>query len=325
MRIFITGASGFVGGAIAKQLAVNHEVFAMARSEKSAKKITQLSATPIRCSLNHVTKENLKKCELIIHAAAYVEAWGTRKQYWDINVEGTKQLIEIAKKAAVKKFIHISSEATLFYGQSMDNIDETYPYPKNTPYLYSETKAEAERIVIRANKTDGFETIVIRPRMIWGPGDQTILPELIKLINKGSFMWINKGKAKTSIVHIYNLVYAIKLAIEKGKGGEIYFITDDEIVTFKSFLTKLLATQGIVPPNKSIAGKISSLLALILEKIWRIFHLKGEPPITRFAADIMTVNCTINIAKAKRELNYKPIISIEKGMQELEKMYKISP
>ena len=295
MKIFITGASGFVGGAIAKALVKNHEVFAMARSEKSATKIIDLGVTPVLCSLNYVNKEDVKGYDLIIHAAAYVEAWGTRKQYWDINVEGTKQLLAMAKSANVKKFIHISSEATLFYGQEMNNIDETYLYPKKTPYLYSETKAAAEKLVVAANQEGLFETVVLRPRMIWGPNDQTILPELIKLINKGSFMWINKGKAKTSTVHISNLVHAIKLAIKKGKGGEIYFITDDEIVSFKSFLTNLLNTQDIIPPNKSISGKIASFIALLLEKIWRSFHLNGEPPITRFAADIMTVNCTINI------------------------------
>jgi len=322
VKIFITGASGFVGGAIAKELVKNNEVFGMARSEKSATKIIDLGATPVLCSLNHVKNENLEGCDLIIHAAAYVEAWGTRKQYWDINVEGTKQLLATAKSTGVKKFIHISSEATLFYGQEMNNIDETYPYPKKTPYLYSETKAAAEKLVVLANQEGLFETVVIRPRMIWGPNDQTILPELIKLIDKGSFMWINNGKAKTSTVHISNLVHAIKLAIENGKGGEIYFITDDEIVSFRSFLTNLLNTQDIIPSHRSISGKISSFIALLLEKIWRIFQLKGEPPITRFAADIMTVNCTINIEKAKQYLNYSPILTIKEGMVELKELYK---
>ena len=322
MKIFITGASGFVGGAIAKKLKEKHEVFAMARSSNAVRKIKAVSVTPIMTSLNNVKTSDIDGIDLIIHAAAYVEAWGTRKQYWDINVEGTKQLVEVAKKVGVKKFIHISSEATLFYGQPMNDIDESYPYPKKTPYLYSETKAAAEKIVIKANQKGTLETIVIRPRMIWGPGDQTLLPELTKLIDKGSFMWINHGKAVTSTVHIDNLVHGISLAIKKGKGGEIYFITDDEIITFKEFLTKLLATQNINPPAKSISGKISGFMALVFEKIWRIFHVKGEPPITRFAADIMTVNCTINIEKAKRELQYQPIISIEEGMGELKKMFQ---
>ncbi|HFA47724.1 MAG TPA: NAD-dependent epimerase/dehydratase family protein [Bacteroidetes bacterium] len=317
MKIFITGASGFIGGAIAKQLKEKHEIYAMARSEGSAEKIRQLGATPVQCSLKHVKKEDLHNCDLIVHAAAYVEAWGTRQQYWEINVEGTQQLTEVAKEAGVKKFIHISSEATLFYGQPMDNIDETYPYPKRTPYLYSETKAEAEKIVIAANLPGVFETISIRPRMVWGPGDRTVLPEVKKMIAAGSFMWVNNGAALTSTTHIYNLVKGVELAIEKGKGGEIYFITDDEIVTFKKFLTDMLATQNIVPPNKSIPGWLLSFMAYVIEKTWRLFGIKKEPPITRFAADIIAVNCTINIGKAKRELGYKPVISIAEGMEEM--------
>ena len=158
MKIFITGASGFIGGAVAQKLKENHTIFAMARSERSAKKVKGLGATPVLCSLNHVKVEDLQNCDLIIHAAAYVEAWGTRQQYWDMNVEGTRQLLATAKEAGVKKFIHISSEATLFHGQTMDNIDETYPYPVSTPYLYSETKAEAEKLVLAANESNTFET-----------------------------------------------------------------------------------------------------------------------------------------------------------------------
>ena len=262
----------------------------------------------------------LQGMDLVIHSAAYVEAWGTKAQFWDANVNGTEQLLSVSKEAGIKKFIHISTEACLFHGQAMNNIDETYPYATNSPYLYSQTKAAAEKIVLAANVPSVFETMALRPRMVWGPGDQTILPELIKMIEKGAFMWINQGKPLTSSTHIYNFVHGVELAIEKGKGGEAYFITDAETVSVKAFITNLLETQQITPPKKSISPSIIRPLATIIEKTWRLFGIKTEPFITRFAVDIMSVNCTIKNDKARLHLGYQPIITMKEGLRQLKEM-----
>ncbi|MCP4442494.1 MAG: NAD-dependent epimerase/dehydratase family protein [Aureispira sp.] len=319
MNIFITGASGFVGGAVSQALKDKHQIFAMARSERSAKKVKEVGATPIKCALNSVTVENLKDIDLIIHSAAFVEEWGTRQQFWQANVEGTRQLLDVAKKAGVKKFMHISTEATLFNGQDMIDIDENYPYPDSTPFLYSETKREAEKLVIKANQQDQFETVVIRPRLIWGPGDLTVLPATLKMVKSGSFRWIDHGKNKTATVHIDNLVHGILLAIDKARAGQIYFITDDEEWTIKDFLTGLLATQNVTAPNKNISKGMLRRVASVLDEIWRLFRIKKAPPITKFAANIMSADCTINLAKAKKELGYQPVISVQEGFDQLKK------
>ena len=322
MKIFITGASGFIGGAIGEKLKASHIIHAMARSEKSMQKVKELGFVPIKCELGNVQKEDLRGIEVIIHSAAYVEAWGTMKQYWEANVEGTRQLLQVAQESGVKKFIHIGTEACLFYGQHMDNVDETYPYAFDSPYPYSSTKAEAEKSVLEANKPEVFETMSVRPRMVWGPGDQTILPEVLKMIEKGSFAWVNKGQALTSTTHIDNLVRGVELALSKGKGGEAYFITDEDVSSIKYFLSGLLDTQNVKPPTKSVPSYVLRPLARVVEGAWRLFGIKNEPPITRFAADMMSVNGTINIDKAKRELGYVPVINVEKGFRELKNKKK---
>ncbi len=319
MKIFLTGASGFIGGAVATKFKDKHEILGMARSEKSVAKVKSLGIRPVRSALNEVKLEDIKDCEAVIHSAAFVEQWGSRAQFWKINVEGTRQLLEVARAAGVKRFIHIGTEAALFYGQDMIDIDESYPYPKRSPFLYSETKKEAEKLVLAANKKGVFETISVRPRMVWGPGDQTFLPELKKAIQKGAFLWIDGGEAKTSSVYIDNLVAGIELALKKGKGGNAYFITDDEIHTFKYFFTQYLGTQGIAPPDKNIPGWLARSIAYALEIIWRTIGLKSAPPITRFAANITSRTGTINISKAKRELGYQPIVTVQQGMKAMRK------
>ncbi len=322
MKIFVTGASGFVGGAVA-EAAVKRgdEVVAMSRSERSDDKIRALGAEPVRCSLDDISSEHMKGCDAVVHAAAYVEEWGSREDYWIANVTGTQNVLAAAKEAGVKRFVHIGTEAALFRGQPMRNIDESYPYPASTPFLYSETKREAEKLVLAANE-DGFETVSLRPRMIWGPKDQSILPAVLDMIEQGKFMWVDKGRAVTNTTHIYNLRHAIFLALDMDKdiGGEAFFVTDDEVHTFKVFLGELLKTQGVVRQFGSIPGWLVRGLAFCIEVPWRMLGIKSAPPMTRFGVNIMSRDCMLDIGKAKRVLGYTPVIDVEAGLRGMERL-----
>lgn len=319
MKIFVTGASGFVGGAFTvAAVAAGHTVLAMARSDKSAQAVTARGATPVRSELGKVKPEHVAGCDAVVHCAAFVEDWGTREEFYEGNVTGTAQLLDVAAQAGVSRFIHISSESAILAGQPLHDVDETYPYPAKTPYLYSETKAEAERRVVAANR-QGFATIVLRPRMIWGPGDLTILPTALEMVKRGAFMWLDGGKAVTSMTHIGNLVHAMLLSLDRGRGGEIYFVTDGEDMTLRDFLTQYLATQGVTVQARSMPSWLSDGAAAGLEVVWRTLGLRKSPPLTRFAAMVMSRECTIRIDKIRRDMGYEPQISPAKGLAEMPK------
>jgi|SoiMethySBSTD1v2_1073268.scaffolds.fasta_scaffold254350_3 nucleoside-diphosphate-sugar epimerase len=314
--LFITGASGFVGGAIVQALANRFTIRALSRSETSDAAIRTLGATPIRGELGSVAADAIAGSEAVIHCAAFVKQWGTREQFWNANVEGTRQLLQVARQAGARRFIHIGTEAALFHGQHMRDIDERYPYPVHTPFLYPETKAAAEQLVLAAN-APGFATLSIRPRFVWGPGDQTILPVLEAMVRSGRFVWIDDGHALTSTTHIANLVHAVELGLEHGNGGNAYFVTDEGVTPMREFLTALLATRNLKPPAKTIPGWLARTLASVTETAWRALGKTSDPPLTRFAAAMMSRDCTITIDKARRELGYEPVVSRSEGLREL--------
>jgi nucleoside-diphosphate-sugar epimerase len=319
MRIFITGASGFVGGAAARDLSGGHTVMALSRSAASDAAIRETGAEPMRGDLDTVTADMMRGCDAVIHCAARVDAWGPMQEFWRTNVEGTVRMLEAARKAGVKRFIHIGTEAALFYGQDMIALDEKAPLAFSSPFPYSRTKAHAERAVRAANDTQaGFTTIVLRPRFVWGPGDKTILPRIIDMAETGRFTWIDGGRARTDTAHIANLVHAIRLALDNGMGGEAYFITDgDEPVTFREFLTALAATADVRLPDKSVPGALARALARLLVIAWRLMGRKDAPPLDPFSIAMMSKSCTLVIDKAKRELGYAPVITRARGLQEL--------
>lgn len=320
MHIFVTGASGFVGGAATRALVdAGHSVSAMSRSERSDAAITALGAKPVRCDLERLTADHMKGCKAVIHAAAFVEAWGPRDAWYKFNVLGTENVLNAAKAAGVKRFVHIGTEAALVYGQDVHNADEEYPLSPNSPYPYCATKAQAELLVRAANDTENFQTIVLRPRFIWGPGDTTLLPTIEAMARSGKWIWVANGAAITSTTHIDNLVHAITLALTKGRGGEAYFILDDGTVSMKEIITGMAASKGLTLPDKSIPAWVADLAGVAIEAIWRTFSLKGDPPLTSHAAMVMSRDCTLNDAKARLELGYMPKITVRDGLAALGK------
>ncbi|MFK8004001.1 MAG: NAD-dependent epimerase/dehydratase family protein [Polyangiales bacterium] len=314
MHVFITGGSGFVGGhVIERLLADGHEVSAMARSKRSEAVVAGFGAAPVSCALGEVSVEHLGNVDVIVHCAAFVEEWGTREQFVRVNVDGTKQLLEAAQRAGTPRFIHIGTEAALFNGADLVDIDETQPYPVQA-FLYSETKAEAERCVLAANGPDFF-TLSLRPRFVWGPRDQTILPTIVGMAKRWS--WIDGGRAQTSTTHVANLAHAVALALENGRGGEAYFVADSERSTLRAFLTSLARTRDVDLPSRSLPRAVVRAVADVLERVYRLTSSPTPPPITRFSAAMMSSTVTVQTAKAERDLGYAPVITVAEGLAAL--------
>jgi nucleoside-diphosphate-sugar epimerase len=255
-------------------------------------------------------------CEVAFHLAAHLGQWGTPEEFERGNVTGTRNALAACEQAGVRRFVHVGTEAALMAGEPLVNVDETAPRRPDSKALYSATKARAEEAVLRANR-EGFETVSLRPRFVWGAGDTTLLPEIAAMVRAGRFMWLDGGAHRTSTTHVDNAVEGLLLAAERGRPGEIYFVTDGEPVVFREFLSELIRSQGLEPPTRSVPGWLAGALAPLAEGAWRVLPLKGEPPLTRFAYWVSAQECTIDISKARRELGYEPPVSIEEGLAEL--------
>jgi nucleoside-diphosphate-sugar epimerase len=316
---FVTGGSGFIGGRLIKRLAgEGARVRALARSDASAAAVEKLGAEAVRGDLadRESMRAGAEGCDTAYHLAAHLGQWGSRDEFIAGNVTGTKNALGACRDAGVRRFVHCGTEAALLAGEPLVNVDETAPLRPDSKALYPATKAMAEQAV-RSASAEGFDAMVMRPRLVWGAGDTTLLPEIVAAMKGGKFAWIGGGQHLTATTHVDNVVEGLVLTAAKGRAGEAYFVTDGEPAVFREFITELVETQGVEPPTRTVPAPVASAVAAGSEGVWRVFHLGGEPPITRLALWLSSQECTIDISKARSELGYEPVRTREQGMAEL--------
>src|SRR4051812_48284847 len=166
-------------------------------------------------------------CEVAFHAAAQLGDWGRPEDFERGNVAGTRSALAAARQAGVRRFVHVGTEAALLAGEPLIEVDERAPLRFDSPALYSSTKARAEEAVVEANQ-NGLETVVVRPRFVWGRGDRTLLPIMTEMVRSGRFAWIGGGRHRTSTTHVDNAIEGLVLGAERGAPGGVYFVTDGE-------------------------------------------------------------------------------------------------
>lgn len=315
-KIFVTGGSGFVGKALIQDLKEAHyEVYALARSASSEKIVSNLGAIPISGDLinTNTFASKLEGIDCIIHVAAMIEMWGKYKDFYKMNVEATENLVKMAIKHKVSKIVYISAASVVIDGKPAIDIDETYQISKDPHDNYSKTKALAEKKV--SALSNQIQTIILRPPMIWGKA-MPMIEEYRADIEKRGFPTIGDPNHTLSTCHVKNLNQAIINSIESSAQG-IYYVTDGEKRPLRIFLKELAKGYGLDTGNKKISKGLALFMASLLEGTWKLFRLKGQPPITKSMVYLMGTEFSIDDSKARKELGYKNIISVEEGLKQL--------
>jgi len=318
--ILVTGASGYLGRNIVRDfVARGVAVRGLARSDSSAKAVEKLGAIPVRGDVMDVTslRAAMEGVTSLIHAAADTNHGRTTKAQEQTNLQGTRNVYETAHAAGVKRAVHISTEAVLMDGRPIVNADETWPLPAKPAGGYSRTKGGAERIALAANG-DGMDVVVVRPRFVWGRDDTSALPQLVEAAKAGRLAWFGGGTYLTSTTHIANVVEGVRLALEKGRGGEVYFLTDGDDVPFREWMTELLATQSV--DTSSVKSVPRGVISFIVNTGELLAGLSGgaiSGPLSKQEYATVGNTVTLNIDKARRELGYVPVMTRAEGLAEL--------
>jgi nucleoside-diphosphate-sugar epimerase len=318
--VFVTGGSGFVGGALLDTLRDRGEsVHALARTPAAEAEVVARGAVPVRGDITDLTAlaDGMRDAELVVHAAGRLpSAPGGAEELRRVHVEGTRTVIAAARKVGAPRLVYVSTEQVLLGAHPLVAVDESSPYPERPASAFAASKIEAERLVLEAS-TRSLTTVALRPGVVWGPGDRGALPTLTSAARTGRLRWIDGGSYLISTTHVQNLVEGIIAAAERGRGGEAYFITDGAPISFRDFVTGLLGTQGVPAPTGEVPRWAARTVAAVSGPAWHWLPLRGEPPITRSSLRSAGETRTVRDDKARRELGYEGKVSRPQGLADL--------
>lgn len=318
-RAFVTGGSGFLGGRLIEMLVRQGvEVAALARSDAAREKVEARGARAVAGDLSSpdALLADLQGTDVVFHSAAFLHFWGDWDDFVAVHRDATAGLIDVAKRAGVRRFILVSAASVVMREMTpILNVDETAPLTNLRHLPYSATKAMAERAAVTEN-SGSMAVVAVRPPLIWGPGD-TFDHELGDKIRAGQFAYFDGGRFPYSVCHVDNACHGVILAAERGCGGEAYFIADSEITEARDFLSERIEAASMKPPSISVPSRLAWALAGVMEGVWRLFRFKSEPPITREVVRLLGAAFTITLKKAETELGYRPLLTRAQGMAAL--------
>jgi nucleoside-diphosphate-sugar epimerase len=326
VKALVTGGGGFLGGAIVRRvLDRGWLVRSLQRGHYPA--LDDLGVEQIRGDIADpgVVARAVEGCDIVFHAAAKVDPWGAYKPFHRTNVVGTENVLTAMRHKGVAKLVFTSTPSVVHSGGDLAGVDESEPYPEHFDAAYPQTKAMAEMAVLAAND-DELLTIALRPRLIWGPEDTNLVPQLVARARAGQLRFVGDGSNLVDTVYIDNAVDAHMLAADRlapgaACAGRPYFISNGEARPLKEIVNGILGAAGLPPEERSVPLKVALVAGTVFENIHKVFPKKEGPRMTRFVARNFSAAHWFDISAARRDLGYEPGVSIEEGLVRLREWF----
>jgi nucleoside-diphosphate-sugar epimerase len=323
LRVLVTGGGGFLGGAIVRRLiARGDSVRSLARGDYPA--LRELGVKTIRGDIADadVVAHAAKGCDAVIHTAAKAEIWGSWRSFEATNVTGTTNIVSACHAQGVGLLVFTSSPSVVFNGRDMEGVDESVPYASHYETAYSSTKAKAERIALAANGPD-LAVTVLRPHLIWGPGDTSLVPRIIARAREGRLRKFGNAPKLIDSTYIDDAADAHLLALDElapgsPAAGRSYFISQGEPLPVWDLINRILAAAHLPPVTLSVPVWAAYSAAALSEAIYAALRIKAEPPMTRFVVRELATAHWFDLSAARRDLGYNPKVSIGEGLRRLE-------
>lgn len=321
-KVIVTGGGGFVGKAIVRKL-IEKGIDTAVVARNSYPDIEKMGGRVFQCDIRDLKglTEVFKGYDTVFHVAAKAGVWGKREDYFSCNVEGTENVISACQTNNVSHLVYTSTPSVVFRRSSLENIDENAPYADSFLCHYAASKVAAEKRVLTAN-SHFLKTTALRPHLVWGPGDNHLIPRIIDRGRKGQLRIIGDGSNYVDISYIENVAEAHMLAAqnleeEATAAGRAYFISQGEPVNLWNWINELFERLSIPPVTEKISYQKAYAAGAALEFFYTLFRVQQEPRMTRFLAEQLSKSHWFSIKNAKNDLGYEPTVSNEEGMVRL--------
>ena len=313
MRVLVTGAGGFLGRAVVRRLnEAGHAVVALVHENTAGVDGVDRRSGDI-VNLDAMAQA-VAGCDAVIHCAAHLTPFGRIDDYYDVNVRGTDNLLAACEIAGVRRFVFTSCASVVLDRGDLNGVNETQRVPARAPTPYLATKAIAERHVLAANAAD-FATVALRPHLLWGPGESTLLPRLASLAKAGKLRLFGEAGKKIDTCYVDNAADAHVAALDRLEpgsaiAGKAYFITQGEPASVEGFVNGLLRAAGYPAETRRLSAPVARVLASTAPLRRAV---GADPLVTGDLLALFGQATWFNIAAARRDLGYQPRVGMAEG------------
>ena len=321
MKALVTGGGGFLGRHIVMKLLARGDTIRVL-GRRRYPDLEKMGVEMVQADVQDASavERACRGMETVFHVAALAGYWGSWESYYGPNVVGAQNVLNGCRKAGLRKLIYTSTPSVVSAPGNMEHVDERVPYPARYDCPYPATKAQAERLVLQANGTDGLLTVSVRPHLIFGPGDPHLFPRIIDRARKGLLVQVGDGTNRVDVTYVENAADAHLLAADRlGDGspvnGQAYFISQGTPVALWPWINSLLAALGIPGVHRKLSHGAARTVGAAMEMAYTVLPLRGEPSMTRFLADQLATSHYFDISKARKDLGYEPRIGTEEGLE----------
>lgn len=316
MIVLVTGASGFLGRAVATELvAAGHDVRTLQRRTSGVDAATDV--------LGSVTDPGalaraVDGVDGIVHLAAKVSLAGDPREFQAVNVDGTRTLLDAAARAAASRFVYVSSPSVAHAGTALAGVGAEPASPQHARGDYARTKAEAEVLALSRDSAD-MPVVAVRPHLVWGPGDTQLVERIVERARRGRLPLLNGGTALIDSTYIDNAASGIVAALHRADvaHGNAYVLTNGEPRPVGELLAGICLAAGVRPPRWSVPAGLARAAGSAIERIWAIRPGADEPPMTRFLAEQLSTAHWFDQRGTRRDLAWSPAVSIDEGLRRL--------
>lgn len=327
MKSLVTGATGFLGGALTRRLhGMGWDVTALGRNPLRLNELEDEGIRPLRAD---VTKKDdlfaaCKNQEVVFHCAALPSPWGNYEKFYQANVIGARNVVRACLENGVKRLVHVSTPSIYFDYNSRLGVKEADPLPEPIS-AYAATKLLAEEEIDKGFAA-GLAVISIRPRALFGEGDTVIFPRLLSRLKSSRLPILGDGENIVDLTYIQNVVDALLLCAESPQNtlGKKYNISNGEPVKIWQLVNRICDELNLPRPTRKISYKTANVVATVIEFIYSLIPYSPEPPLTRLTVSMLAHSTTLDISAAKAELGYQPRVSVEEGVERFLKWWKES-
>jgi nucleoside-diphosphate-sugar epimerase len=323
MDILITGATGGLGrNAVEHARKMGATVRVTGRNQTVLTTLEAEGFSACAADLADVSQDTLRVmtngCSAIWHCAALSAPWGAYRSFFTCNVQAAGRLFEAAALNAVPVFVHISTPAVYFDFNHRLQITEDFR-PRRYVNHYAATKAEAELVLqALAMKYPGTRLVILRPRAIFGPHDQVLLPRLQRLMaaHEGKLPLPRGGRTVLDLTYAENVTHAMWLATHVSvRSGSVFNITNDIPGPLGEVLRDLFQRElGRAFQIRSVPYPLLAGAAWVLEQSARLRRAEREPALTRYGIGALAYDMTLDISAAKRQLGYAPVVPQDEAL-----------